>query len=532
MNKWIKDAVFYHIYPISFYDSNGDGEGDLQGIIQKLDYLKDLGINAIWVSPFYKSSFMDGGYDIIDFCSVDERFGTMEDFESLVAKCKQLKIRIIIDLVIGHTSFNAPWFLESAKDEINKYSDYYIWTESNLTKYKDRTIHGLYPRDGGYYINYYACQPALNYGFNVIEKSNDNNDAYSSSNTWQMKYDDERLAPLREEIINVMRFWLNKGIDGFRVDLANSLVKGCKFDSDNDKDNEGMIWLWDRLMSPIRQEYPEVAFVSEWVCPANAVGKCGFDVDFFAHDIECYNDLFRNEKGTNLLPCFEKGYSYFGESDKGDIEPFINYATKTFERIDGLGYFSVPSGSHDQVRISTGKSEDALCATFAFLLTTRHVPFIYYGDELGMSHNFNINKDGGYLRTGARTPMQWDNSFNRGFSTSNKLYLPTNDKTEESVEYQNSRADSLLNTVKTLLKIRASNECLRAEASIEYISSKSGDLLIYARKKNDECIYIAINETGNSKVLEFNNKSIVFSRLSYESKGKITIDKHGFVIYK
>ena len=532
MNKWIKDAVFYHIYPISFYDSNGDGYGDLQGIIQKLDYLKDLGINAIWVSPFYKSSFMDGGYDIIDFCSVDERFGTMEDFESLVAKCKELKIRIIIDLVIGHTSFNAPWFLESAKDEINKYSDYYIWTESNLTKYKDRTIHGLYPRDGGYYINYYACQPALNYGFNRIEKSNNIDDAYSSANSWQMKYDDERLTPLREEIINVMRFWLNKGIDGFRVDLANSLVKGCRFDSDNDEDNEGMIWLWDKLMSPIRQEYPEVAFVSEWVCPTNAVGKCGFDVDFFAHDIECYNDLFRNEKGTNLLSFFEKGYSYFGESGKGDIEPFINYAANTFERIDGRGYFSVPSGSHDQVRISTGKGEDALCATFAFLLTTRHVPFIYYGDELGMSHNFNINKDGGYLRTGARTPMQWDNSFNRGFSTSNKLYLPTNDKTEESVESQNARDDSLLNTVKALLKIRESNECLRAEASIEYISSKCGDLLIYARKNNDECIYIAINETENSKVLEFSGKSIVFSRLSRESNGKITIDKHGFVIYK
>ena len=376
MVSWLKDAIFYQVYPTSFYDSNGDGVGDLNGIALKLDYLKDLGVNAIWINPFYKSPFMDGGYDVEDYCSIDPRFGSMADFDNLVLKCKEQGIKVVIDLVIGHTSTEHKWFKESAKDERNKYSDYYIWTENIFTKYKDKTIHGLYSRNGGYYVNYYACQPALNYGFNKLE-TDESNDCYSTGYGWQMHYTDERLKPLREEILDIMRFWLDKGVDGFRVDMANSLVKGCNYDSDKDEDIEGLIWLWDILIGTIKKEYgKEIAFIAEWVYPANAVGKCGFDVDFFAHDIECYNELLRNEKNTNLLPTFEKGYSFFGLDGKGKIENFVNYALKLNGLLKGKGYYSVPTGSHDQVRLSEKKDEDLMKCVFAFILTWSHVPFI------------------------------------------------------------------------------------------------------------------------------------------------------------
>lgn len=138
-------------------------------------------------------------------------------------------------------------------------------------------------------------------------------------------------------------------------------------------------------------------------------------MDFFAHDFPGYNELFRNEPKTNLLPTFEKGYSFFGLDGKGCIENFINYSLKLNGLLKGKGYYSVPTGSHDQVRIAEGKDDDLIKCAFAFLLTWSHVPFIYYGDELGMTHNFNVNKDGGYIRSGARTPMLWKESKIMGF---------------------------------------------------------------------------------------------------------------------
>ena len=140
MVNWSKNAVFYQIYPTSFMDGNNDGVGDFIGMTDKLDYVKSLGVDAVWLNPFYLSPFMDGGYDIEDYYQVDPRFGTMADFEAFVKKAKSLGLRVIVDLVIGHTSFKNKWFLESAKDQKNQYSDWYIWTDCNFTKYKDKNI--------------------------------------------------------------------------------------------------------------------------------------------------------------------------------------------------------------------------------------------------------------------------------------------------------------------------------------------------------------------------------------------------------
>lgn len=525
MNNWIKNAIFYQIYPISFYDSNGDGIGDLNGITEKLSYIADMGYNAIWICPFYKSPFMDGGYDVEDYFSVDSRFGEMEDFENLLAECKRLKIRVIIDLVIGHTSWKHKWFVESAKDEINNYSDYYIWTESNFNKYKDKTVHGLFPRDGGYYVNYYACQPALNFGFNKTEKSGSEG-AYSSDNAWQMKYDDERLFPLREEILKIMKFWLGKGVDGFRVDMANSLVKGCVYNSDNDKDVEGNRWLWNNLISEIKSEYPESVFISEWIYAKNAVGKCGFDVDFYAHDISQYNDLFRSEKGSNLLSFFEKGHSYFSSDGRGDAKNFFDYYFSDLSAIEGKGYVSIPSGSHDQVRIAADRDEEDIKVIFAFLMTLKHIPFVYYGDEIAIRHNRKINKDGGYIRTGARTPMQWNEKKNKGFSTAEKLYLPI-EYNGNSVEKMKSRADSLLYTVKALIAVRKEYSCLNADGNIEILSS--GYPLFYTRSDSKNKLLVALNPSENEYKIKYKYKKAIISH-NVETNGGTVMKGRSFLI--
>ena len=502
MNSWMKDCIFYQIYPTSFYDSNGDGAGDLQGIIQKLDYVADLGVKGIWFNPFYPSPFMDGGYDVADYYGIHKIFGTMSDFEELVAKCKSFGIKVIIDLVIGHTSNTHPWFLESAKDEKNKYTDWYIWTDSNFNK-KD-SIHGMHPRDGGYIINYYACQPALNFGYNRLPNSSVRADAYDLGENWKMHYTDERLQPLREEILNIMRFWLNKGVDGFRVDMANSLVKGCVYNSDEDEDVEGLKWLWNILIGTIKAEYPDTAFIAEWVYPSNSVGKCGFDLDYLAHDRPEYNDLFRKEKGTNILPAFECGKTYFSAEGQGTVENFLAYTKKLYQEVAGKGYFSIPSGYHDIVRVAEKKDEDILKTMFAFLLTYKHVPFIYYGDEIGMTQAWGINKDGGYIRTGARTPMQWTDGKNRGFSTTDDaLYLPINDKETQSVEEQENRASSLLNTIRRLAKLRNENAALNADADLVVLRCDNGGYpLVYERTDGQKRFVIAINPSETAVVVD------------------------------
>ena len=531
MNKWLKDCVFYEIYPTSFYDGNGDGVGDLKGITQKLDYVAALGVKGIWFNPFYPSPFMDGGYDVADYCAVHPMLGTMADFEEMLAKCKSLGLKVVIDLVIGHTSYTHPWFLESAKDERNEYSDWYIWTDNNFNK--KNSVHGLFPRDGGYVTNYYACQPALNYGYNSLPPYGTRKDAYDLGEDWKMHYTDERLKPLREEILNIMRFWLNKGVDGFRVDLANSLVKGCVYDSDDDKDTEGLQWLWNILIGTIKAEYPDTVFVAEWVYPSNSVGKCGFDLDYLAHDRPEYNDLFRKEKGTNILPAFECGRTYFSAEGKGTVENFLAYTARLYNDVAGKGYFSVPSGYHDIVRVAEKKDEEVLKTVFAFLLTYKHVPFIYYGDEIGMTHAWGTNKDGGYIRTGSRTPMQWTNGKNRGFSdTDGELYLPVNDQKTQSVEWQEKSENSLLNTVKKLLKLRNENAALQADAELKVLRCEDGGYpLVYERTDGTTSFVIAINPSERAVEIESFGK-IVLCQNCQEKGDKLTLSGKSFVIMR
>ncbi len=533
MQKWLQNAVVYQIYPTSFYDSNGDGIGDLPGITQKLSYVKELGADIIWLNPIYKSPFMDGGYDIADYRTIDERFGTMADFRALLTEAHRLGLKLCMDLVIGHTSWEHPWFQKSAEAEKNSFSDYYIWTDSIFTGYQNKTVAGLYPRNGCYFTNYYACQPALNFGFNdTVMNQASPEDAYEvTGGDWMWHYTDVRLEPLRQELYDIAGFWLDMGVDGFRVDMANSLVKGCRFDSDRDEDIAGLKWFWNEFFTHLRSRYPDSFYISEWVYPKNAVGKCGFDVDIIAHDEPSWNSLFRCEKGSNLLAVFETGHNYFSAAGKGSVERFLKFQEETNAAIAHNGYFTAPTGSHDEIRLATGKTVPELKTAFAFLLTARQVPFIYYGDEIGICHNFAVSRDGGYIRTGARTPMQWDESRNRGFSESNSPYLPTNGQPDCSVAAQQAQPDSLLNTVKALLKLRKAYPCLGMGGSFRVTECVNGGYpLIYDRQDADSHIRVILSPGSEKITRNIPHSEILLASNCQVEGDALTVEGTGFAI--
>ncbi len=214
MREWLNNAVFYEIYPQSFQDTNGDGIGDFRGIIKRLDYIKELGCNAIWMNPCFASPFGDAGYDISDFYQAAPRYGTNEDLKELFEEVHKRDMHILLDLVMGHTSVEHKWFQESMKPEKNEYTDRYIWTDSVWeTPEGAQTLRGISDRDGSCIVNFFSHQPALNYGY------------YERTAPWQQSPEDPGPRASLEELKNVMRFWLSMGCDGFRVDMAHSMVK-------------------------------------------------------------------------------------------------------------------------------------------------------------------------------------------------------------------------------------------------------------------------------------------------------------------
>ncbi|MDR1940597.1 MAG: glycosylase [Clostridiales bacterium] len=470
---WLESAVFYEVYPTSFYDSNGDGVGDIAGIIQKLDYIKELGANGIWLNPCFESPFGDGGYDVSDYCKVDGRFGTNADMEELFAEAKKRGIKIILDLVMGHTSITHPWFRASQKDEKNQYTDAYIWKDfSNPAEIRDgQFLGGMSEREGMFRVNYYAIQPALNYGY------------LKPKARWQQAMDAEAPMKNRQRLIDVCKFWLGMGASGFRVDMANYMVK-------DDPKREGNIAFWNDVIPKIKQEYPESIFVSEWFNSRQSVKKSAFDIDFtggyFLYSVWPGNDPAEREN-------FSKN-AYLGENAKRFFSGIVQIYSAA-KNVKSKGYQAITLGNHDRERASLGRSFDQLKAAFAFHLTMPHVPFIYYGDEVGMSYNTTVkSKDGGYKRTGSRTPMQWSNQKNRGFSAAepSALYLPTESDPARCVEAQAGADGSLYETVKKLVALRRKLRSLRADGGFKLLSlNVSGLPFIYKRVSDaDETVVI------------------------------------------
>lgn len=510
-NSWLNTAVFYEIYPASFRDSNGDGIGDLRGIIEKLPEIIEMGFNGIWINACFSSEFCDGGYDVIDYYSIDRRFGNNKDLEELVQKASGYGIKILLDLVVGHTSDKHPWFLESSKVKKNKYSDYYIWTNSSFEDCEYcQTVGGVSERDARYAINFFQSQPALNFGF------------FNPTRSWQVRYDSDATKPLRDEIVNIILFWLEKGVAGFRVDIANSLVKG-------DINGEGCAYVWNYILGKVREKKKDAIFLAEWSNPAESVGKAGFDMDFILHSTDEYNSLFRYEKDTNIAYFYETGNSYFRSEGKGLIYPFCSYFIKQAGVYQHKGYMAIPSGNHDLKRISIGRTERDLKVIFAFLMTFPCVPFVYYGDEIGMPYIKGLpTKDGGYNRTGSRTPMIWDDGKNRGFSeTDGELYLPVS-KDAKSFAAELVDKESLLNCVKKLIALRRKHPELRADGNISIMFGKDEYPFRYSRGD----IHICLNPADRQVEIEDRVKEILFGFGIVKTERGINMQGCSFIIYR
>lgn len=509
---WARNAVFYQIYPQTFCDSDGDGIGDLQGIISKLDYVKSLGVDAIWFNPFFDSPFNDAGYDIRDYYHVAPRYGTNDDARQLFEEIHKRGMHVIFDYVISYTAIDHPWFVESAKQEPNRYSNFYIWTETNWVdpprEFAGQFIKGYGQRNGQYMRNFYWCQPALNFGFSNPDPNQ----------PWQLPTDHPDVLAMRLELKKVLRYWMDMGCDGFRADMAGALVKTRQTRGNeqfyNTTENATKQW-WREIRELLREEYPEALMVAEWSSPAEALDDC-FHVDFF-HWFNGYNDLFQKES-WRILNGVSEGHSFFDAEGKGNITAFLRSYMDQYRKTVGKGYISLPLGNHDNARLGNNRTAKDLEIIYAFGFTMPGIPFIYYGNEIGMRQLPNSwpQVEGAYQpRAGARTPMQWNKGNNLGFSTApaDKLYLPVDPASDApTVEEQLYDPNSLLNRTRRLIELRHSEPALANYAEFVPVYAEPDTYpFVFARAAGRETILVMLNPRAEISEATF-KVSVPFSR--------------------
>lgn len=491
---WLENAVFYEIYPQSFQDSNGDGIGDIPGMISRLDYIVSLGCNAIWVNPWYDSPFGDAGYDVRDYKKIAPRYGTNEDAKRFFDEAHARGMHVLIDLVPGHTSIDHPWFLQSEKAEKNQFSDRYIWSDSVWESTDLPCLRGISDRNGSVAVNFFSNQPALNYGY------------ARRSRPWMMSPDSPAALATREAIKDVMRFWLDLGADGFRVDMAASLVKA-------DEDSKETIRLWQDFRAFLDREYPHCAMVSEWGVHAKSI-EGGFHMDFMLHfGPPAYTSLFRSE------------HPFFSREGKGDISIFLDAYLSDLSSTENKGLICIPSGNHDMPRLARGRDMQDLKICFAFLLTMPGAPFLYYGDEIGMRYLEGLTSvEGGYDRTGSRSPMQWEKKEGFAFTTAKTSYIPF-DSAEDapSVSEQSGEADSLLSAVKDLLALRAAHEALQSFGEFVPVFAEKGRYpFAYERRSEKERILVVLNPADRVEHADFDcSGKVLWSVGGVPADGKV-----------
>ena len=503
--EYLHSAVFYQIYPQTFYDTDGDGIGDLEGIIQKLEYVKRLGVDGFWINPFFESPFHDAGYDVSYYYKVAPRYGSNKDAERLFAEAEKLGLKILFDYVISYSSIEHPWFQASARQEKNKYSNWYIWTDNTWLNppdaYKDAFIKGYSRRNGQFMRNFYWSQPALNFGFAKPEEP------------WMLPVDHPDVLALQEELKRLLRFWMDMGADGFRADMAGALVKNANI-TGNDQffstRDDGTKIFWNKIRKIMDTEYPGSFMVAEWSHPESALCGGGFHADFY-HWFQGYNDLLQKES-WRIGNGYSEGYSYFDKEGKGNIVEFLRSYLDQYHKTTGRGYINLPLGNHDLSRLNIERSTDDLEIIYAFSLTMPGIPFIFYGNEIGMRQLHGLPfVEGAYKpRAGGRTPMQWTSDRNLGFSTAEpqKLYLPV-DSGEDApnVEDQEKDPDSLLNRVRELIRLKKQEKALAAYAEFVPVYAVENEYpFVYVRANGDEAILVILNPAQKTAQASFTLK--------------------------
>ncbi len=499
--EWMKNAYFYQIYPQSFKDTDGDGIGDIKGIIEKLDYIQSLGINALWLNPCFESAFQDAGYDVIDFYKVAPRYGTNNDLYRLFDEVHKRGMHVCLDLVAGHTSDKHKWFIESQKKQRNEYTDRYIWTNDSTVK-PDRYVSGKFGRNGNYRRNFFECQPALNYGF-----ANPDPD-----HPWEQPVTAEGPQKTRAELMKIMDFWLEKGCDGFRVDMAPSLIK-------NDPDKVETNKLWHEIRNHVQERFPDCVLIAEWGHPGRAIAA-GFMMDFMIHlGPDAYSAMFFNEEGT-----YPRDSCYFRLDGKGTPTDFVKVYMQNLEAVSGQGFVCVPTANHDFQRPAAGSRNtvNQLKVAMTFFMTLKSIPLIYYGDEIGLKFIDGLpDKEGSlikgkYNRAGTRTPMQWDSSEGAGFSSADikDFYLPIDTaRFRPNVASEEGDPSSLLHFTRELIRLRKATDALGMDGNINFVyAEKCAYPLAYTRSNGTDTYLIVLNPSGkaascNIKLKGFSNAS-------------------------
>ncbi|MGD1944466.1 MAG: alpha-glucosidase [Leptolyngbyaceae cyanobacterium] len=502
-HRWWETGVIYQIYPLTFADGNGDGTGDLRGIIQRLDYLNDgqpdseqsLGIDAIWLSPVNKSPMVDNGYDIVDYKDICPTFGTLEDFDELLAQAHQRHIKIIVDLVVNHTSDEHPWFAESASSPDNPKADWYLWQTPFEGEDQPNNWQSYFGGTGWTY-----CEARGQFYFHTFNKN-------QPDLNW-------RNAEVRAAVYDIVRFWLDRGVDGFRLDASSVYSKDAYF-RDNplkygttDKNvYNNYHHLYDKNLPDNHQIIREIRAVIDEYGDRALIGETFIDNRLY--DSIIFHGVNNDE--LHLPITFEFPFSpwYPGYLQR-EIEKKEKVTPEGAWPCYFLDNHDIPRHLSRWVECSLWVDPQAIAkAAATLLLTVRGTPLLYYGQELGMVDNTDIpedklqdkavtKSDEGETpppRDGARTPMQWDDSAHAGFSFGKDVepWLPVHENySEVNVQQELQDPDSILNFYRRLLQVRKQSAALQWGGWRSLIHYPH-EHMVYLRETDTETVLVAIN---------------------------------------
>lgn len=524
---WWKQGVFYHIYPQSYKDTSQNGTGDLQGIIRKLDYLVKLGVDAIWLSPIYKSPLIDGGYDIKDYRSINPLYGSFKDFNELVNKLHQAGIKIIMDMVFNHTSCEHPWFIQSRSSPNNPKRDWYIWRSTANNKKPNNWItnfgQSAWTLDSQtkeyYYHSFFNDQPDLNW----------------------------RNPEVKKEMQNVLKYWLELGVDGFRFDVINMLFKHPEFKNKNPlklffanrnvpNRNQPEVYKELKEIRSLLNTYQKKVCIGEIYTPPPG-------------DSELVSSFLGN-KDDMLHLAFDFSLIYTRFNARRVYKTLCHY----YQALPASAWPSLVLSNHDLGRntkpyhLSSRLRQEKAKVLATLLLTLRGTPFIYYGDEIGMENASIPRKElkdrYGKLfypfykgRDKARTPMQWNNTEYAGFSNV-KPWLPVHKSYKRTnVAQEEKNKNSLLNLYRTLIRIRKQNIAFQL-GSIHFLNKGESGLLVYQRVYKKEAFTIILNFSNFSKRVpipfKVNKSNLLFSTFKIKeiNENEIKIKPFGVLIFR
>lgn len=458
-NSWLKDAVFYEVFVRSYYDSNADGIGDFRGLEAKLDYIKQLGANALWLMPIFKSPSYHG-YDTVDYYQVNEDYGTMEDFDSLLAAANNRGIRIILDLVVNHTSSQHPWFQKSVEN-IPPYNHWYLWEKT---------------RPSGKQSVYGKSKPVEGGGWRYNDQRKQFYYAHFSKKMPEL---DLRNAAVRREVKKIAKFWLDKGIAGFRLDAAQLIIE--EGPGKMRANTPATIQWWVEFSQYVKSLNPEAILIGEVWAEHSQISK------YYA-------------KGKGLDICFDFPFqsNTLKTVGSGSVKSFIDMVATKKKLPAPLSFYAPFLANHDQDRYMTSLNNDFVKARMAaiILLTAPGTPFIYYGEEIGMYHP---TKKADHLSI--RTPMQWDQTeVTAGFTRTKAPWHKINDnKPPYNVRHQQRSGDSLLKLYQKLIRLRMEHPELRYG---DYkFHSVGKNVLAYERVYEKNAVLVLINPSSKEQTI-------------------------------